>query len=137
MTPMVDVTFLLLIFFMITAAFSLQKSLEIPNPEEDETAEARTLEDLEQDTVIVRVDGDNVFWIASPDWSEEREAASEFDLLRALREARDPGGGRRGPAKMLVMANGEARHEYVVKALDAGTDVGMEDVRLTTVEDDS
>ena len=28
MTPMVDVTFLLLIFFMITASFSMQKSLE-------------------------------------------------------------------------------------------------------------
>ncbi len=32
MTPMVDVTFLLLIFFMITAAFSLQKSMEVPAP---------------------------------------------------------------------------------------------------------
>ena len=28
MTPMVDVTFLLLIFFMVTASFTLQKSLE-------------------------------------------------------------------------------------------------------------
>ena len=31
MTPMVDVTFLLLIFFMVTASFSLQKSLPVPD----------------------------------------------------------------------------------------------------------
>ncbi len=31
LTPMVDVTFLLLIFFMITASFSLQKTLEFPS----------------------------------------------------------------------------------------------------------
>ncbi len=35
MTPMVDVTFLLLIFFMITAAFSLQKSIESPRQQSD------------------------------------------------------------------------------------------------------
>ena len=35
MTPMVDVTFLLLIFFMVTAAFTMQKSFEIPTPKTD------------------------------------------------------------------------------------------------------
>ena len=30
MTPMVDVTFLLLIFFMVTAAFAMQKSFQVP-----------------------------------------------------------------------------------------------------------
>ena len=35
MTPMVDVTFLLLIFFMVTAAFSLQKSIEMPRQQTD------------------------------------------------------------------------------------------------------
>ena len=38
MTPMVDVTFLLLIFFMVTAAFSLQKSINVPTPEKEENA---------------------------------------------------------------------------------------------------
>ena len=33
MTPMVDTTFLLLLFFMITAAFSLQKSLPGSHPQ--------------------------------------------------------------------------------------------------------
>ncbi|HUG70447.1 MAG TPA: biopolymer transporter ExbD [Pirellulaceae bacterium] len=32
MTPMVDVTFLLLIFFMVTAAFAMQRSMVVPKP---------------------------------------------------------------------------------------------------------
>ena len=135
MTPMVDVTFLLLIFFMVTAAFALQKSIEIPPKREDESA--RTIEEIDEDEdqIVVRVDADNVFWVTSPAQDEESEATSEQDLLAQLRAARRAG-GRSGPSKLLVMAHGDARHEYVVRALDSGTAVGMQDVRLATVEDE-
>jgi biopolymer transport protein ExbD len=36
---------------------------------------------------------------------------------------------------MLVLASGDATHEKVVDALDAGTAVGMEDVGLATFEE--
>jgi biopolymer transport protein ExbD len=135
MTPMVDVTFLLLIFFMITAAFALQKALEIPPVEDDETAASHTVEDLEKDSIVVRVDGDNVFWIGCPMWSEEQRAPSVTDMRSKLREARKGDSRGPGPAKMLVQANGDATHEHVVAALDAGSAVGMEDIRLMTYED--
>ena len=50
-----------------------------------------------------------------------------------LREAR--GEDLSGPAKMLVQANGDSRHEFVVAALDAGSGVGMEEIRLMSYED--
>jgi hypothetical protein len=37
---------------------------------------------------------------------------------------------------MLVVASGEALHERVVTAIDAGNEVGMEEVQLVTVEED-
>jgi hypothetical protein len=37
---------------------------------------------------------------------------------------------------LLVIAHGNAWHEKVVLAMDAGTDVGMTEVKLVTVEDD-
>ena len=40
------------------------------------------------------------------------------------------------PAKLLVLASGDAVHHRVVAALDAGSAVGMEEVRLATVDDD-
>jgi len=137
MTPMVDVTFLLLIFFIMTAAFSLQKAIEIP-PTEEETAQNRTLQDFDedQDYVIVRVDADNVFWVSSPAEDREQEAPSEVELLAQLRAARTPRTGQMPPRKMLVLASGDARHEFVVMALDAGTAVGMEEVKWASDEDE-
>jgi biopolymer transport protein ExbD len=135
MTPMVDVTFLLLIFFMVTAAFALQKSINIPTPDPSESAtESRTVEELEQDDdyIIVRIDKDNTIWV------NDAEAPSEQELLAKLKEAREgpPGTTTKGPSKLLVMASGDAQHEKVVMALDAGTAVGMDDVRLANGDDD-
>jgi biopolymer transport protein ExbD len=135
MTPMVDVTFLLLIFFMVTAAFALQKSIQIPTPDPSESAaESRTIEELEQDddNVIVRIDKDNTIWV------NDSEAPSEQELLTQLKAAREgaPGTTTKGPSKLLVMASGDSRHEKVVMALDAGTAAGFDDVRLANGDED-
>jgi len=135
MTPMVDITFLLLIFFMVTAAFSLQKSIEIPSPDQQESAaQARTIEEIEEDDdcVIIRVDSDNTIWV------DDSEAPSVQELLVKLRQAREgpPGSGSRGPSTALVLADGDARHETVVTALDAANAVSMENVRLATIDED-
>lgn len=132
MTPMVDITFLLLIFFMVTASYSLQRSIEVPPPDRrEELAQARTLEELEQDQdyVIVEIHGDNRMFV-------DGSPASEDVLLVRLREARqgESGSDWKGPSNLLVLAHGDCRHEKVVMALDAGNAVGMEHVRLATQE---
>ena len=134
MTPMVDVTFLLLIFFMVTAAYSLQKSLELPSPDpQEEAAEARTLEELEADSdyIIVRIGRDNTVWV------NEVEAPSQQEVLYRLREARSGGVGSPGPRNLLVLADPAARHETVVMVLDAGNAVGMENIRLACIEEEA
>lgn len=139
MTPMVDVTFLLLIFFMVTAAFTMQKSFRVPTPRPDQpSSRARTVDDFEQDPdfVIVRIDEFNTFHVAAASWDEEEEAPSRQDLLIKLRRAKGAG-GQGGATRLLVMAHGDAAHEKVVTAMDAGNDVGMEEVKLVTVEDDA
>lgn len=137
MTPMVDVTFLLLIFFMVTAAFSLQKSFEIPAPQETPASvQVRTIEDFEDDPeyVIVRVDAFNTFYVGADIWDEEQEAPRKQDLIAKLREARQGGSG--AATKLLILAHGDALHEKIVAALDAGTLVGMEEVKLVTIEEE-
>jgi len=135
MTPMVDVTFLLLIFFMVTAAFSLQKSLEIPKPKQDEPSTNAQQKDPEEDPsyVTVYVDENNTYRVVTVDWDEE--APSEQELLRKLREARDDNSSGKAPTKLLVKAHGDSVIEKVVSALDAGTEVGMEQVQLVKVEE--
>ncbi|MDP7016435.1 MAG: biopolymer transporter ExbD [Pirellulaceae bacterium] len=136
MTPMVDVTFLLLIFFMVTAAFSLQKAIQVPKPEQTNEPSTQVMEDdeLPEDQIIVIVDQFNTFRVQTAELEEE--APSKHDLLRKLRRARDSAPPGSVPNKLLVKAHGDAFHERVVMALDAGVEVGMEQVQVMTVEED-
>jgi biopolymer transport protein ExbD len=135
LTPMVDVTFLLLIFFIVTAAFTLQKSLEVPVPNPDEASETVVDEEEdESDLVTVQIDAFNTFHVITEEWEEE--APSVQDLLRFLRQARDGDSTGKVPTTLLVEANGESLHEKVVAALDAGGDTGFSEVLLMTVEDE-
>ena len=138
MTPMVDVTFLLLIFFMVTAAFSLQKSFEIPTPKEDRpSSKVVTLDDFEDDPeyVVVRIDENSTFYISASHWDEEREAPSMQDLRVGLADARNADGPV--PTRLLLVVHGNAWHEKVIMAMDAGTDAGISDIKLVTIEDDT
>ena len=136
MTPMVDITFLLLIFFMVTAAFSLQKSIKVPAPkQQDESARMQSLQDIEtnEDYVIVEIRRDNSIFV-----NDVEVGQSEHELLVRLRKEREDSsdGDSRWPTSLLVLADRECRHETVVMALDAGNAVGMERVRLATADEE-
>jgi biopolymer transport protein ExbD len=140
MTPMVDVTFQLLIFFMLTASFTLQKSLPFPpTPSSGASTGGRTLADFQQDAsyIVVRIDAYNTFHISASRWDEEIEAPSSAELLLKLRQARQGDGRHPPPNKLLVVAHGDALHDRVVTALDAGADVGIPEIQLVTVEDET
>lgn len=128
MTPMVDVTFLLLIFFMVTAAFTLQRSMVVPKPNPPGPG---TVEEAKPD-IIVEVDEFNTFHVATD--SSVQEAPSEHDLVRMLRRLRDSSAGGAPLNSMLVKANPEALHEKVVAALDSGAYVGISEIKLQTLE---
>ena len=136
MTPMVDLTFLLLIFFMVTASFTVQKAIETPTPDESaEAAAARSIEEVEldQEYAVVKVDRENAYWI------EDREARSRTRMVQILREVRDGVGAPAGaprPKRLLVLASEECRHDRVVAALDAGPELGFQEVRLATWVDE-
>ena len=60
LAPMVDVAFQLVLFFMVTATTVLYKTLEIPKPSKEQAptavAQGRSLEDLQDDNVLVEID---------------------------------------------------------------------------------
>ena len=139
MTPMVDVTFLLLIFFMVTASFTMQKSQQIPKPQQsDGSAQVKSLEDIRDnpDYVTVRIDSQNTFHVSAPSMEDEQEAPSRNELVIKVKQARQPDKQGKVPNKLLILAHGDALHARVVAAIDVGTDVGMEEVQLLKVEED-
>lgn len=134
MTPMVDVTFLLLIFFMITASFSVQKAIQRPAQLKDD-ASTKPIEQPEdpQDTVTVQVDEFNAYNILMADGSD-RAAGSKQDLIVALSDAHEGGGSGSQPTKLVVQAHENCIHGAVIAALDAGREAKFESFEVSTVE---
>ena len=123
LTPMVDVTFLLLIFFMITASFSLQKTLEVPPPDpESQGSSPVPLEQLEESSVVVRVEPNDVYFV------DDEPVSNADDLVAAIAGAMADG----TRSELVIEAADAARHESVVRVYDAGNEVGMQRIRLAT-----
>jgi biopolymer transport protein ExbD len=121
LTPMVDVTFLLLIFFMITASFTMQKAIAFPPPSpEDEGAsvQPKHLEDFKDECAIVEIHEDNSISI------DDERIPLGADLAAMLAST--------GKNEMLIDAHENSLHETVVRVVDAGNEVQMQRIRLGT-----
>lgn len=130
MTPMVDVTFLLLIFFMVTAAFSMQKSIEMPRQQTD--APSINVEDIVEDLDVVEVQIDEFgsFLVMAPEW--ERETPGKQNLITALREAIS---GANDGMRLIVKVHEMAKLRALVDAMDAGTMAGYSELEVKQVEE--
>ncbi len=124
LTSMVDVTFLLLIFFMVTASFSLQKTIEIPVPKQDQKGAAQTLtiEELQSNTIFVKIDERNGIFV------DEAPAGDPSKLTDILTQARLT----TLRTEVAIDAHPEALHETVVLVIDAATAAGMQKVRIVS-----
>lgn len=125
LTPMVDVTFLLLIFFMITASFSLTKTIETPPPDPEKQGAQQTvqnLEDLEQTSVIVKIDEQDSIFV---DDEPVPDPSVLQDLLATKLVSEDKN-------ELVIQASENSRHETFVLVFDAGTGAGMQRIRVAT-----
>ena len=132
MTPMVDVVFLLLIFFMVTASFTMRKSFEQAHSktEDPSTNVVDPVEDTE-DFVEVIIDQTNTFYIRTRD-TEEIEAPSDREMRDTLRDAKEIAGAQR----LIIRAHVDALHSKVVKVLDMGNRVGMEKIETIVTDEE-
>lgn len=124
MTPMVDVTFLLLIFFMITASFSIQKSMEAepPEPEQEGAAQLPSMDDLADDSVVVELDENDAIFV------DDAQVGSIGELTDVL--ARKISGEQK--LEMVIEAHPLSKHGTVIQVTDAGIEVGMQRIRRVT-----
>ena len=124
MTPMVDVTFLLLIFFMITASFTIQKSMPAQPPQSEQKAAAAALEpdDPEEEPVLVEIAADNTVSV------EGQKVPLGTPLVEALIRQRTV--ERR--SDVMIELEPEATHGTVVGVTDAAIEAGMESIQRST-----
>ncbi len=124
LTPMVDVTFLLLIFFMITASFSMQKTIHLPAPSPDQkgASQSLSLEELEDDTVFVRIDQENQITVEDEPVADRKQLAEVLSQARLSTQRNE----------VAIDAHPDALHESVVLAIDAANEAGMQRIRLVS-----
>ncbi len=117
-TPMVDVVFLLLIFFMLTASFSIQKVIRTGRQLSDQpSSNASSDKDPENAGPVVQVDEFNSYAVVSAD--DREEVGSKQDLIVALVRIKEQSSGDEMET-LTVQAHEESTHGAVVGALDAG-----------------
>ncbi|MEX1094983.1 MAG: biopolymer transporter ExbD [Planctomycetales bacterium] len=124
LTPMVDVTFLLLIFFMITASFSIQKTIETPDPDPDRKGAQQQLiyEDLEELSLNVAIDAKNAIFVENEPFAGGKRL-SDLILDRSnVLNKRD----------VLLTVDDAALHDTVIRVIDACNEARMQKIRLAS-----
>lgn len=116
LTPMVDVTFLLLIFFMITASFTLQKKIDVdPAKSEEMSAVAVPQDDTDQAPVEVEIDADNQVYV------DGTPGESFSEILSMLEDARSS----TDSIELKLMIDPDSTHEKRILVSDAAAQAGF------------
>jgi len=116
-TPMIDVVFIMLIFFIVTATFVKESGIEVNRPQ------AATAVTQEQANILIAIDAQNRIWI------DRREI--DFRAVRANIErlhAENPKG------TVVIQADRESKNETLVRVMDASRRAGVYDIALAAQE---
>lgn len=122
LTPMLDVVFIMLIFFIVTASFVKEKALNVNVPENADAPPPPP--DDANKSILVLVDAQNEVFIDG-----RRVDIRSVRSLIAQKNAANPGGG------VVVRAHEESSTETYVKIADASRDASVMDVSLVPYTD--
>jgi len=122
MTPMIDVTFQLIIFFMITATFVVQKTLDMPasTPDEEKAASHSTLSELAERNIIVRIRDDGSITV------DDRLVEID-ELPKALEAASEKNPDN---VELILDVDDEVDYEVVVQVIDGAAGAEIEKVHF-------
>jgi biopolymer transport protein ExbD len=124
LTPMIDVVFLLLIFFMVTTTFNQQSELKINLPE----ADGEEISDNDK-MITLTISQDGTYYISGEDGLPHQLINQKTETLRrALEQA--AGNSRNVP--FVISADGQTPHQAVITALDIARNLGFSRITFAT-----
>lgn len=121
LTPLIDVVFLLLIFFMVSTTFEKTSKLKIDLPEA--TAEA-----VQQPSskIVIGIDVKGRYYI------NDRQLVNT--QLKTLKLALMKVAGDNKEIPIVLRADAKTPHQSVVTAMDAASQVGLTRLSISTLE---
>ncbi len=115
LTPMLDVVFIMLIFFIVTATFIKETGKEVNRPE------ATTADEKPKANILIAVGSDNEIWIDKKK-VDPRGVQKVIERMRAD----NPNGG------VSIQADTAADIQYVLDVANAAREAGVDDVSVST-----
>ena len=116
-TPMLDVVFIMLIFFIVTASFVKEAGIDVNKPE-GATAQAK-----EKANILIAIDADGAIWIDRRQ-VDPRAVRANIERLHA----ENPQG------TVVIQADEDARTGTLVQVMDAARLAGVYDVAIAASE---
>lgn len=114
-TPMLDVVFIMLIFFIVTASFVKESGIAVNRPD------AKTSQAKPKANILVGINAQGEIWI-----NKRRVDTSQVRANIERLHAENPQG------TVVIQADEEAKTRVVVSVMDAARQAGVFDVSLAT-----
>tara|TARA_Y100001949_G_scaffold102899_1_gene86807 strand:- start:136 stop:570 length:435 start_codon:yes stop_codon:yes gene_type:complete len=115
LTPMLDVVFILLIFFIVTANFIKEPGLEVNRPD----AETSTIQ--ENAAILIAIGNNDDIWIDGRRIDVRQVKANVTKLL-----AENPQGS------VVIQADEQASADAIIKVMDQSRDAGVYAISLAS-----
>lgn len=124
LTPLIDVVFLLLIFFMVSTTFEKQSKLKIELPEA--SAEAVRQDD---NPIVIGIDAKGQFYINDRQLVNTQMQTLKMALLKTAGDNKD--------VSLVLRADANTSHKSVVRVMDAASQLGLTRLSIATLENNS
>ncbi|PCI28985.1 MAG: biopolymer transporter ExbD [SAR324 cluster bacterium] len=116
LTPLIDVIFLLLIFFMVSTTFPESPGIKVKLPLSDTQAPPQ-----KEQSLAITITEKNVLYVNGS--LVERENLREA-LIKAQQETRQD--------LLIIRADGQVKHEFVVYVMDTARKAGIKKLSIAT-----
>ena len=120
-TPLIDVVFLLLIFFMVSTTFDKQAQLKVKLPEASPTSEK-----VETESIVLAIDAKGQYYINDKQLVNSTIKTLKQALIKTMNENKD--------IAVILKADAKTQHQAVVTAMDAAAQVGLTRLSIATME---
>lgn len=112
-TPMLDVVFIMLIFFIVTATFVKETGIDVNKPD------APTAEVKRKANILIAIDANNNIWI-------ERRKID----IRSVRPNIERLHAENPQGSVVIVADKESKNEMLVLVMDASRQAGVYNIAL-------
>lgn len=120
-TPLIDVVFLLLIFFMVSSTFEKQARLKLDLPEASARSETSPAE-----TVVIGIDEKGRYFINDRSLVNTQKETLKLALVKTIGDKKD--------TPLVLRADARTPHQAVVNAMDVAAQLGLTRMSIATLD---